>query len=36
VSGTLSIADTNAALAFIVQALDVNVTRLGPLIVIRN
>jgi transmembrane sensor len=35
VSGTITVADTDAALAFIKQALGVKVTRLGPVIVIR-
>ncbi|MEO9338385.1 FecR family protein [Mesorhizobium sp. SB112] len=35
VSGTIAIADTDAALAFIKQALAVKATRIGPLIVIR-
>lgn len=36
VSGTIAIADTDAALAFVIQALGVKMTRLGPLIVIRD
>lgn len=36
VSGTMAIADTNAALAFLERALGVRTTRVGPLIVIRN
>lgn len=36
VSGTMKIANTDDALAFITQALHVKATRLGPLIVIRN
>lgn len=36
VSGTMKIADTDDALAFITQALHVKATRLGPLIVIRQ
>jgi transmembrane sensor len=35
VSGTITVADTDSALAFIKQALGVKVTRLGPVIVIR-
>jgi transmembrane sensor len=36
VSGTISIADTDAALSFVTKALGVKSTRLGPLIVIRD
>ena len=36
VSGTLAIADTDAALAFIREVLGVKTTRIGPLIVIRR
>lgn len=36
VSGTLSVRDTNAALAFLTDALNLTVTRLGPLIFIRG
>jgi len=36
VSGTLAIADTSAALAFLEHALGVRTYRIGPLIVIRN
>lgn len=36
VSGTVAIADTDAALSFVRQALGVKATRLGPLIVIRD
>lgn len=36
VSGVISVADTDAALSFIEQALQVKVTRVGPLIVIRG
>lgn len=35
VSGTLTITDTNAALAYLEQALHVRVSRIGPLIVIH-
>lgn len=35
VSGTLAISDTNVALAYLEQALQVKVTRIGPLVVIR-
>lgn len=35
VSGTLAIADTAAALAYLEQAMQVTTTRIGPLIVIR-
>ncbi|SFT60071.1 FecR family protein [Mesorhizobium sp. YR577] len=35
VSGTIAIADTNAALAFIKQVLAVKTTRIGPLVIIR-
>lgn len=35
VSGTIAIADTDAALAFIKQALGVKATRIGPLVIIR-
>lgn len=36
VSGTVAIADTDAALSFVREALGVKATRLGPLIVIRD
>ncbi|MNY63303.1 fec operon regulator FecR [compost metagenome] len=36
VSGTISVADTDAALSFVTQALGVKATRLGPLVVIRD
>lgn len=36
VSGTMTVSDTDAALAFLEQALDVRVGRIGPLIVIRD
>lgn len=36
VSGTIAVADTDAALSFITKALGVTSTRLGPLIVIRD
>lgn len=36
VSGTLAVADTDAALAFLEQALGLKTNRIGPLIVIRN
>jgi len=36
VSGTLAVADTDAALGFLEHALGVTVTRIGPIIVIRN
>lgn len=36
VSGTITVADTDAALGFLKQALGVKATRLGPLIVIRR
>ncbi|TDR85244.1 FecR family protein [Enterovirga rhinocerotis] len=36
VSGTVSIVDTDAALAFLEQSLGVTATRFGPLIVIRG
>ncbi|OLP53160.1 iron dicitrate transport regulator FecR [Rhizobium rhizosphaerae] len=36
VSGTIAVADTDAALAFLKQALGIRFTRLGPLIVIRS
>lgn len=36
VSGTIAVADTDAALSFIQKALHVKVTRVGPLIVIRG
>lgn len=36
VSGTIAIADTDAALSFVREALGVKATRLGPLIVIRD
>lgn len=36
VSGTMKIADTNDALAFVTEALRVKSTRLGPLIIIRQ
>ena len=36
VSGTFSIANTDAALDFIEQSLNVTATRIGPLVVIRN
>lgn len=36
VSGTIAIADTDAALTFIKQALGIQASRLGPLIVIRR
>ncbi|MCR6498167.1 FecR family protein [Shinella sp. CPCC 101442] len=35
VSGTITVSDTGAALSFIRKALDLKVTRIGPLIVIR-
>jgi transmembrane sensor len=35
VSGTLAIADTDAALLHLQRALQVTTTRIGPLIVIR-
>lgn len=36
VSGTITVADTDAALSFVREALGVRSTRIGPLIVIRN
>lgn len=36
VSGTMAVTDTDAALAFLEQALGVTTNRIGPLIVIRN
>ena len=36
VSGTIKVADTDDALAFVTKALGVKATRLGPLIVIRR
>lgn len=36
VSGTIKVADTDDALAFVTKALGVKATRLGPLIVIRQ
>lgn len=36
VSGTMTIADTEAALSFVERALGVSANRIGPLIVIRN
>ncbi|CDN51912.1 FecR domain-containing protein [Neorhizobium galegae] len=36
VSGTTKVANTDDALAFVTKALGVKVTRLGPLIVIRQ
>ena len=36
VSGTIKVADTDEALAFVTRALGLQATRLGPLIVIRN
>jgi len=36
VSGTMTVSDTDAALAFLKQALGVRINRIGPVIVIRN
>lgn len=36
VSGTMTVSDTSAALAFLEQALGVHANRIGPVIVIRN
>jgi len=36
VSGTIAVADTNAALTFLEQALGVSTSRIGPLIVVWN
>lgn len=36
ISGTIAIADTRAALAFLEQALDLNAIELGPLILLRG
>lgn len=36
VSGTMTVSDTAAALAFLEQALDVRINRIGPVIIIRN
>ncbi|MEM9629843.1 MAG: FecR family protein [Pseudomonadota bacterium] len=36
ISGTISISDTYAALAYIEQALNLNATTIGPLVIIRD
>lgn len=36
VSGTIAVSDTGAALAFLEQALGLQATRVGPLVILRN